>query len=773
MKKLYRFGIVFFILLSSFQLLAQTGTVRGFVYDEASGEPIIFTNVFIENSTQGAATDINGYFVLTKVPVGKHTLRITYIGYDTLRKEIEIRRPNDVITEKLYLEEATFALEGVLISAEREEAKTETRTSVMKVSPKQISKLPSVGGQPDLAQYLQVVPGVVFTGDQGGQLYIRGGSPVQNKVLLDGMTIYNPFHSIGLYSIFETDIIRNADVYTGGYNAEYGGRVSSVMDVRTREGNKKNFSGKVSASTLGANVLLEGPIVKAKNDGASTSFIIAAKNSYLKESSQMLYNYIDEDGLPFNFTDIYGKLTLADKNGTRFNVFGFNFNDKVENYQALDNFQWTSYGGGANLIFVPGLSPSLMEITIAGSKYESQMDNETMAAPKISSVSGFDASFKMTYFIGNHAVKAGAVLSMGSTDYSFTTATNNDVSRSDDMTDFAAFAKAKIVAGRFIIEPGLRLQYYNSIAYFSPEPRLSMKFNITDRFRFKMATGIYAQNLSDVRSERDIVNLFTGFVSSVSSIPDTYQGETISHSVQKAEHLIAGFEIDMFKITTLNIEGYYKNFSLLTSLNRNKLYADRNDAPFDNVPGILYYDFVYEKGKAYGVDVSIKYAPGRFYLWGVYSLGYVTREDEYQEVYYPHFDRRHNVNIVSSYTAGSKKDWEFSLRWNLGSGFPYTLVGGYLGTLPLSGGLTTDYTTANETMEIIYADYNEARLPYYHRLDFNMKKTFKFGKRSTLETDISVTNVYDRDNIFYVNRITGEKVYQLPIMPSFGLTYRF
>ena len=193
------------------------------------------------------------------------------------------------------------------------------------ITPKEIKQLPSVGGEPDLAQYLQVVPGVVFTGDQGGQLYIRGGSPVQNKVLLDGMIIYNPFHSIGLFSVFDADIIRNADVYTGGFGAQYGGRISSIMDITTRDGNKNRLAGKVSATTFGAKLLLEGPIVKQKEEGGgSSSFIFSLKNSYLNQTSKSLYSYIDTNGLPYKFTDLYGKISLNGNNGSKFNLFGFN-----------------------------------------------------------------------------------------------------------------------------------------------------------------------------------------------------------------------------------------------------------------------------------------------------------------------------------------------------------------------------------------------------------------------------------------------------------------
>ena len=199
-------------------------------------------------------------------------------------------------------------MDVVEVTAEQQKAKENVRVGITKLTPKQIERLPAVGGQADLAQYMQVVPGVVFTGDQGGQLYIRGGSPVQNKVLMDGMVLYNPFHSIGLFSVFDNDIIRNADILTGAFNAEYGGRISSVMDITTRDGNKTRLGGKVSASTFAAKALLEGPLKKQTAPGkGSSSFLLNFKHSYLDQSSKSLYTYADSNGIPFAFTDLYGR----------------------------------------------------------------------------------------------------------------------------------------------------------------------------------------------------------------------------------------------------------------------------------------------------------------------------------------------------------------------------------------------------------------------------------------------------------------------------------
>ena len=260
----------------------------------------MFSNVFLKGTTLGCSTNENGYFNITRIPDGKYILCITCVGYDTLTDPISLAN-GQTINKKYSLKEASMTLETVSITAEKVEARTETKTSMITVTPKTINKIPSVGGQADLAQYLQVVPGVIFTGDQGGQLYIRGGSPIQNKVILDGMVVYNPFHSIGLFSVFDTDIIRNAEVFTGGFGAEYGGRISSVMDITTRDGNKKRLSGKLGASCFGAKLTLEGPIKKAKNpDEMAATFVFSAKNSYLEQTSPILYKYASEDGLPFN-----------------------------------------------------------------------------------------------------------------------------------------------------------------------------------------------------------------------------------------------------------------------------------------------------------------------------------------------------------------------------------------------------------------------------------------------------------------------------------------
>ena len=767
--------IVFtFLLLFSITAYAQDNNVKGFVYEKATGEPMMFCNVYLKGTTYGASTDINGFFNITKIPDGDYLILVTNLGYDTISEKLSLRN-NQVINKKYYLEESSVVLSAVNITADKIEARTETKTSVVNITPKVITRIPTMGGQADLAQYLQVIPGVIFTGDQGGQLYIRGGSPIQNKVLLDGMVVYNPFHSIGLFSVFDTDIIRNAEIYTGGFGAEYGGRISSVMDITTRDGNKKRLAGKVGASTFGAKITLEGPLKKAKNpDDMTASFIISAKNSYLDKTSQSVYKPIlNGNELPYTYNDIYGKISLNSTNGSKINFFGFNFTDDVMNYKSISNFGWDSYGGGVNFVVIPGKSPTMIEGNVAYSDYEARLE-EANNPNRMSSINGFNAGFAFTYFLGKNTLKYGIEMLGFKTVFDYFKSNGIHISQVDNTTELGAYVKYKAQFDKLILEPSFRLQAYASLSEVSPEPRLAIKYNVTDWFRVKAAGGFYSQNLVAANSDRDVVNLFYGFLSGQANMPSKFDGEEVTTKLQKAIHYIAGAEFDVVNNLTLNVEGYYKDFRQLTSMNRNQKYSD-NDAPL-GTPELLRKDFMIEKGRAYGLDVSLKYENMRWYLWGAYSLGYVNKDyedvDKVLHTYRTHYDRRHNMNLMATYTAGSKHQWEISARWNFGTGFPFTKVSAFYEKLPYDNIYFDPYTESGY-LGIIYDELNTGQLPTYHRLDIDVKRKFYFTENVILEADFSVTNVYDRQNIFYIDIVSTEFIYQLPLMPSVGLTLSF
>jgi len=760
--------LTFWGLVSGFSSFAQYGSIRGFVYDQKTGEPVIGCNVYLEGTTLGSASDVNGFFSITRVPPKKYTVVASAVSYKKFTKEVTIEADR-TINDKIYVEEQVENIDEVVISGERQEMKTQIQTSVVKVTPKQMERIPTIGSEPDLAQYLQVLPGVIFTGDQGGQLYIRGGAPIQNKVLLDGMIVYNPFHSIGLFSVFDTDIIKMADVYTGGFGANYGGRISSIMDITTRDGNKNRLSGKFSTSTFLAKGLLEGPIKKAKSsDDGSISFLLTAKHSFLEQSSKIFYSYIDTAGLPFNFTDLYGKISMNAKNGSKVNFFGFNFNDHVL-YRDITDIGWNTYGVGSNVVLVPGDFPALIKANIAYSSYGIQMREEGQL-PRTSSIDGFNVGLEFVYFFGKDQLEYGIETLGFNTNFDYFNSVGRKITQQQFTTELAGYLKYKMTLGKFLIEPSFRLHYYASLSEASPEPRLGFKYNLSDNFRIKLAAGMYSQNLIAANSDRDVVNLFYGFLSGPENLQKEFNNKKITSKLQKSNHAILGFEFDLTNRLNLNVETYIKDNVQLTNINRNKLYDDTGEN--QDKPEYLRKDFIIETGKAYGIDFLLKYDYRRIYFWGTYSLGWVTRYDGVIK-YPPHFDRRHNVNIVGSYTFGKDLSWEFSARWNLGSGFPFTQTQGFYEKIPFYDGINTDYTRVNGELGIVYGPLNQGRLPYYHRLDVNVKKLIPTGGDTELEITFGITNVYDRNNIFYFDRIRYERVDQLPIMPSLGLNWTF
>ena len=679
---------------------------------------------------------------------------ITYLGYDTLFSEITLN-PGQILTKNFELNESSVKLNEVTISAEREEMKTEVKAASIKISKRDIEMIPTVGGEADIAQYLQVIPGVVFTGDQGGQLYIRGGSPIQNKVLMDGMIIYSPFHSIGLFSVFDTDIIRNTEVFTGGFNAEYGGRISSIMDIKTIDGNKKRISGKLSANTFGAKIFTQGPLNKNEN----ASFVFSAKTSYLDKSSEFLYKYpilyFDEKGLPYSFTDIYGKISFNNKTGSKWNVFGFNFQDNV-NYENISNLQWKSNGVGSEFILIPGSSPILIEGNVAYAKYNISLDEEKSPLRE-SGISGFNMGFDFSYFLPKSKIKYGFDIHGFSTKFLTYNSVNSKIEQNENTSEFSAYINYQINSLRWVLEPGFRIQKYT--LGVSPEPRLGLKYIVNNKLRLKLATGMYSQNILSTSSDRDIVNLFSGIISSPEELPSGPNGETYKNKFQKARHLITGIEFDLSNYIDLQLEAYIKDFTQLTNINRNMTSNNDNQ-------------FVVETGVAQGIDLLVKFKNKKLYLWSVYSYGIVNRQDN-NITYNPHFDRRHNINLVASYKFGRKNKWKSDLRWNLGSGFPFTQTQGFYENLTFSNGINTNYSAENGELEVEYADLNQGRLPYYHRLDFSISKDFTINKTIFINVTASVTNAYNRENIFYFNRIKYERVNQLPIMPSLGTSINF
>lgn len=394
-----RIRILLLTLLFSLGAFAQGELLRGFIYAKDGGEPIPFANIVVNSINSGATTNLEGYFQISEVPYGKQQITVSFIGFETSSMEIQVFK-NKPTSVSVYLDESSQMLNTVNIDVERAQRKVKVNTAVVSLNPKMIETF-SAGGDPDLMKALSVLPGVVSTGDQGGQLYIRGGAPIQNLVMLDGMILYNPFHSIGFFSVFDTDVLQSANVYTAGFGAEYGSRNSSVMDITTRDGNRSKVKAKAYASTFMSKLLLEAPIGKKDKNGiANNSLFVSGKTSYLRETAPILYPYVETrfGGLPFTFSDLYGKFTTQNKSGSKLTAKAFNFSDAVM-LDSAKGIQWNSWGYGMNFMVIPPASATLIEGDFAQSQYFIQ-STENPDQPRNSTINGFNGGLDFTYFIG-------------------------------------------------------------------------------------------------------------------------------------------------------------------------------------------------------------------------------------------------------------------------------------------------------------------------------------------------------------------------------------
>lgn len=774
--------LILLLLVSCNFLFAQDFVIRGFVYDKSNGEPMPYEKVKLLKSDStlvaGAQTDLNGFFQIPKLQKGKYIVKVDIASYEISNINVDILPTKKIYDTRFELvkTEVIKEFKEIKLSADQQRKKTDPDVSRIRLDKKSLERIPSYGAESDVMNGLAVTPGVVTTGDQGGQLYVRGGTPIQNKILLDGMTIYNPFHSIGFYSIFETELVKNVDIYTGGFESKYGGRISSVMDITYRDGNRQKVEGKVSASPFLAKMVLEGPIGKKMGTSPRTgSYIFSAKHSLLDYTSKTLYPEINQgNGLPFNFTDLYGKITLNSTDGSKISAFAFYNTDSV-NYSVAD-LNWQAAGGGVNFLMVPVGSPIFIRGHVNGSSFNTTFQ-ETGAEARTSSVGGFDLGFDFTYFLKNESeMNYGFNFNGFNTNFTTYNELQRKIEAVNFTTEIGAYVNFRKIWLRWVLQPGLRTQVYASLGTVSIEPRLAVKYNVNEKFRLKMSGGRFSQNFTSASSDKDIVNLFNGLLSAPTNVQENFVNEfqqvkNTKNGLQYAWHAIVGGEYDLTRNISVNIEGYYKYFSQLSNINQNKLYEDI--AQFATIDDVFKKDFILESGQSYGIDILVKYNKDRLFLWGVYSLGKSTRWDGFIS-YYPVFDRRHNVNLVASYLLGNDKSYEISVRWNLGSGFPFTPTSGYYQLENFQGGVTTDYVNENpDEVATLLGDFNSKRLPYYHRLDVTGKKRIKFKNKTEMEIVLSVTNVYDRNNIFYVNRITGEEIYQFPVLPSFGVNYKF
>ena len=732
---------------------AQSASLRGFVRDAGSGEALEGAAVVVrarDGRLGGAATDRDGYYFASRLAPGRYAVTVTYVGYTTARDSVELA-PGEILTRSFELRTADVEGGEVTVEAERPGAADLGLAGLDVVRPADIERIPTPGVSPDLVAYLQAQPGVVSTGDRGGQLFVRGGTPTQNLVLVDGIPVYQPFHVLGFYSAFPAEIVSSADVYAGGFGAKYGGRISSVLDVQTRTGNNRRFEGNLAAGPFVVAAQAEGPLVPGK-----ASFLLSDRESVIERVAPGLLGR----ELPYRFWDRFGKLAVNLSERTTVTATGLftsdrgNLSDLAPGRDDADGGSevvWKNQAYGARLLHLPAGVPFIAEVLGTFTRVENAFGPR--AAPeRESSLESFNVGGNVTYLWLDNEVEAGLAVRNVELRYDLGTRFAGIQSKTEYLTEGTAYLDAALPFGRsFALRPGVRGSAFRG--KLTVEPRLRAFYRpggAKARHQLTGAWGIYRQDLEGIADRRDAGDVFTAWVASGTG-----------DAVPQAVHAIVGYGYRPAVGFRFEAEAYRKWLS-------NLLVPE-----FSSVPRFE-TRLQPATGDVVGADVKVEAIRGP--LYGALSYGYsrvVYRaagrgipywygSDALE--YSPPHDRRHQVTAVGQAEAFG---FDLKVQWQLGTGLPFTRSAGFDAFVLLD--TLVDLTQAPGAPRVLYGRPYDARLPVYHRLDVSIDRRFPVGRRARLTLQAGLTNAYDRRNLFYLDLFTLRRVDQLPLIPSLGL----
>lgn len=712
----------------------QGAVLRGHVTDAETELPIAGANVVLDRndvSFTGTATGADGAFRLSRIPAGAYGVTVSFLGFQAHRDTLTLHF-DQVLTLNVTLEPETADLNTLVVESDAAGLGTQA-AGLTTIRPAKLARVPMPDVNSDLMSYLITMPGVVSPGDRGGQLFVRGGTPAQNLVLIDGIPVYQPFHIVGFYSAFPADILSNAEVYAGGFNARYGGRVSSVIDVSTRNGSKERFSGSASVAPFLSSVRIEGPVEKGK-----LSMLGVVRASVIERVAPELL----QKKLPYRFGDRFLKLHayLNNTSSASFTLLHtFDGGDLAGDAVGAVPTQigWRNTAVGGKYVYLPTDFPALVELNVSSSKLDTDFTPFAGTARK-AAVRGINAHINFAYLLGPRQVHFGMFVRTLKFQYTLERAEE----RGAFVTEGGVFIEAQLPVHRTLeIKPGFRLHGFPSQGHTSLEPRLQFTWRpegLLARHTFHGAWGIYRQEIVGLNDERDVSGVFTAWGPSPDNQP-----------VPRAIHWIGGWQTRLQPWLHLGLEGYTKTLSNLSVFTGNT-------------------GFRLADGAVRGLDARLEITQPFFYAHLGYTWASVwytsTDADGSRLRFRPSHDRRHHLNAMARWVRGA---YALSLRWSFGTGLPFTQVAGFFNEPPP---LVPDatYRTNAGVPQVLYSTPFEGRLPAYHRLDVSVERTFAYNRVSG-KVQAGLINAYNRANVFYYDLWSARRIDQLPLIPSVGL----
>ncbi len=781
MRSLYSFSFLCLLLLSAKTLQAQQKfTISGYVEDAESGEKLISATVFDLRSKQGTVTNTYGFFSLT-LPADSVELLFSYVGYEAQKLSFQLDKDLQI---NIKLSQGQFLQEVEVVAEKVDRIERNTQMSQTTVPVEQIKKLPALMGEVDIFKTLQLLPGVQSGGEGQTGLYVRGGSPDQNLVLLDGVPVYNASHLLGIFSVFNADAIRNVSLTKGGFPARYGGRLSSVLEINMKEGNLNKWEGEGAIGLISSKITLQGPLYKGK-----TSVLLSARRTYVDLIARPIIKAAaKQQGVQVKpqlyFYDLNFKLQHRINDKHRLYASFYSGSDRFFfRYQEddLTGYKFETAGGinWGNIISALRwnwqLSPKLFaNTTLTFSDYtidivseiKETYDNESSAfsAKYISGIQDFAAKVDFDYLpLPNHFVRFGAsAIRHTYRPGALTIEAEFDQEKFDTLLgsqnlysmEYDAFLEDDFHWKRFSANIGLHASLFqvNDTYYPSLQPRLGLRFMATDKLAIKAS---YSQM-------RQYINLLT---SEALSLPtDLWVPSTERVKPQKSWQAAIGIAQTIHDDWELSIEAYYKEMENVLSFKEGASFLLGLESDWQD-------KITQGNGRAYGIECLLQKKFGRLSGWLGYTLSWNWRQ--FDEInggkQFPfRYDRRHDISIVATYDLNDHIT--LSGAWVYGTGNAVTL--------PIY-----QYAYRYTIIETL-GEKNAFRMSDYHRLDASIT-FFKKKKHYDRRWVFGAYNAYNNHNPYFIissteydpNTGNGKRVFKeisiLPVIPYFSWQFSF
>jgi len=718
----------------------QSSDIRGVVSDSLSGEKVPFASVVVVGISRGTSTNVSGFFLIAGLQPGSYEVSVSSVGYH--RKVVRTAVwPGEATNLTVALSPEAVQVGEVVVTERAKRELKEIQTSVQVMDARDMKMVP-VAGQGDIFRSIQALPGIVSTSDVSSQFYVRGGAGDQNLMLLDGMRIYNPYHALGIYSIFDADIVQTTEIFTGAFPPGFGGRLSSVVNLVTRDGRNTTPAAQASVNFLSSKVQIEGPV---------TEDLRLYANARRSLGTVGFNRFVHQDS-PLSFYDVFVKATMAGTGGqSRYSTSAFLSGDEIAFPQPTEpDFHWTNKAigfSGSGLID----DHIYVDAIAAGSEFRGERETKSSqySTPASSIVRDFTIRTNLTIYTESRTLYfVGFEFNFPTLEYNLVNNSGNRLSINKTVPDIATWFRTQMTFGRWQFDGGVHIDltsifYSASSAWF--QPRLNASLALFHDWRLKASFGRISQHIVTVNNEDDLITLFDAWI----PIPDDL-------SAEQADHVVLGIGGSLIERIGLDVQAYSKKLRSLVVYNRDKLTSSDPD-------------YVAGSGSSSGVEALLRYEDADLSMMGSYSLGW-TNVTNGNLTYTPRYDRRHSLKLLGSVRA--TQAWDISTRWEFGTGLPFTPSVASYSRPGFNDYIRYPVPYDQGTPYISLGEKNSQRLPTFHRLDLSTSYRLQLD-RFRVSVGGSIVNVYDRRNVFYIDRRTGRRVNSLSIFPSATLTVEY